>query len=350
MNYKPLGRTGLNVSAIGLGTMTWGEQNTEAQAHEQLSLAVDAGVNLIDTAEIYPVPPKPETAGRTEAYIGSWLKAQPSRRGKVVLATKAAGPARQAARPTHIRGGATSFTRANLEQAVNDSLRRLNTDVIDLYQLHWPDRSTNSFGQRGVTQLVQEDTVPIGETLQALDAIVRSGKVRHVGVSNETPWGLAQFLAASAQHDWVRVASIQNPYSLLNRSFEVGLSEFALREQVGLLAYSPLAFGALSGKYLAGLRPAGARLTLYERFARYNGEHVERVIAGYVRLFRAHGIDPAQGALAFVNQRPFVASTLIGATTTDQLRSNLASAELVLSAELLAAIDALHARHPDPAP
>lgn len=350
MKYRPLGRTGLQVSVIALGTMTWGEQNTEAEAHEQLDLALAAGVNLVDTAEMYPVPPRPETQGRTEQYIGSWLK-KTGGRDRIVLATKAAGPSRTAARPSHVRGGANSFTRRNLEHAVDDSLKRLQTDYIDLYQLHWPDRSTNFFGQRGYQHVQDEDTVPIEESLDALAGLVQAGKIRHVGVSNETPWGLGRFLQLADRDPALpRVASIQNPYSLLNRNFEIGLSEIAIREDAGLLAYSPLGFGVLSGKYLAGERPAGARITLFERFGRYKGETVERATYEYVSLFRRHGLDPAQAALAYVNSRDFLTSNIIGATTIEQLRSNLASIDLVLPDEVLAGIEAIHERIPSPAP
>ncbi|WP_028310892.1 NADP(H)-dependent aldo-keto reductase [Derxia gummosa] len=357
MKYRKLGRTGLDVSLICLGTMTWGEQNTEAEAHAQIGYALDNGVNFIDTAEMYPVPPRPETQGRTESYIGSWIAANRSRRDSFVLATKAAGPTRAPAgatkgpaRPSHIRGGRTNLTRANLEEALNDSLRRLQTDHVDLYQLHWPDRSTNFFGQLGYTHVPEEDTVPILETLEALDGLVKSGKVRHVGLSNETPWGVSQFLLHSQLAGLPRVASIQNPYSLLNRSFEVGLAEMSLREDVGLLAYSPLAFGVLSGKYLGGQKPAGARLSLFDRFQRYSSGNTEAAAYEYVKLFRQAGIDPAQGALAFVNSRGFVASNIIGATTMDQLRDNIASVDIELPPDLLAAIDAIHQRWPNPAP
>lgn len=348
MKYRPLGRTGLQVSVIGLGTMTWGEQNSEADAHAQLDEAVAAGVNLVDAAEMYPVPPRPETQGRTEAYIGTWLK-KAGGRDKVVLATKAAGPSRTAARPSHVRGGATSFTRQNLEHAVNDSLKRLQTDHIDLYQLHWPDRTTNTFGQRGYVHVKDEETVPIDETLDALAALVKAGKIRHFGVSNETPWGLNRFLNLADHRGLPRAASIQNPYSLLNRNFEIGLAEIAIREDVGLLAYSPLAFGVLSGKYLAGQSPAAGRLTRFERFARYKGEVIERATYEYVSLFRRHGLDPAQAALAFVNGREFLTSTLIGATTLAQLRSNLASIDLVLSPDVLNGIEQIHERISNPA-
>ncbi len=349
MQYRPLGRTGLNVSLIALGTMTWGEQNTEAQAHAQLDAALDAGINLIDTAEMYPVPPKPETAGRTEQYIGTWLQ-RSGRRNDIVLATKAAGPTRQAQRPSHIRGGRLNFNRVNLMEALHDSLRRLQTDHVDLYQLHWPDRSVNIFGQRDYVHVPDEDTVPLEETLRALEDMVASGKVRHIGVSNETPWGLCQFTALSHHLNLPRVASIQNAYSLVNRSFETGLSEVSLREDVGLLAYSPLAFGMLTGKYLHGALPPDARLTLFERFTRYKGDTTLQAVQAYVQLFRDHGLSPAQGALAFVNSRPFVTSNIIGATTLAQLQENIDSVNLLLSTEVLAGIEAIHQRFPNPAP
>ncbi len=349
MQYRPLGRTGIQVSAIALGTMTWGQQNTEAEAHEQLDVALDAGITLIDTAEMYPVPPRPDTQGRTEQYIGTWLK-RTGRRNDIVLATKAAGPSRQAMRPSHIRGGRLSFNKTNLFEAVNDSLQRLQTDHIDLYQLHWPDRSTNMFGQLGYVYVKDEDTVPIEETLSALQELVQSGKVRHVALSNETPWGVSRFLNAAEHLKLPRVVSIQNPYSLVNRTFEIGLAEMAIREDVGLLAYSPLAFGVLSGKYLAGQRPADGRITLFDRFTRYTNEPTEQAAYQYVKLFNRHGIDPAQGALAFVNSRDFVTSNIIGATSLAQLRSNIASLDVTRPQEVLDGIEAIHKRHPNPAP
>ncbi|MCQ4142949.1 NADP(H)-dependent aldo-keto reductase [Vogesella sp. AC12] len=350
MEFRPLGRSGIHVSLISLGTMTWGEQNSEADAHSQLDLALERGINLIDTAEMYPVPPRADTQGRTESHIGSWL-AKGGRRERIVLATKAAGPSSDPKRPGHIRDGKVHFDRANLTQALHDSLRRLQTDHVDLYQLHWPDRSTNYFGQLGYPW--QDDapgSVAIEETLRVLQDFVAAGKVRAIGVSNETPWGLAQFLALAERHDLPRVASIQNPYSLLNRSYEVGLAEFSHREQVGLLAYSPLAFGVLSGKYLDGAQPQGARLTLFDRFTRYTNPQAEAATARYVALARERGLSPAQLALAYVNSRPFVTSNIIGATTLAQLEENIASAELTLDAATLAAIDAIHQAIPNPAP
>jgi aryl-alcohol dehydrogenase-like predicted oxidoreductase len=341
---RPLGRTGVQVSVVGLGTMTWGEQNTEAQAHEQLDHALAEGVNLIDAAEMYPVPPKAETQGRTEQYIGTWLKARGTRE-RVILATKVTGPADM----PWLRGGPRQ-SRAQVRAALEASLRRLQTDCVDLYQVHWPDRSTNFFGKLGYEHKDDKDAVPIEETLEALVQLVQEGKVRHVGISNETPWGLSEYLRLARAHGWPRVCAIQNPYSLLNRSFEVGLAEFAHREDVGLLAYSPLAFGTLSGKYLDGARPPGGRLTLFSRFQRYTGERVERAVRAYVELARRHGLAPAQMALAYVYSRPFVTSALVGATTMAQLRENIAASRLVLPAEVIAGIENIHRDYSNPAP
>jgi aryl-alcohol dehydrogenase-like predicted oxidoreductase len=350
MEYRQLGHSDLKVSVISLGTMTWGEQNTEAEAHSQLDLALERGVNFIDTAEMYPVPPKPETQGRTEAYIGTWL-AKGGKRDKIVLASKAAGPASDPKRPGHIRDGRPHFDRKNLTQALEDSLKRLKTDYLDLYQLHWPDRNANYFGQLAYPwQPDAEGSTPIEETLAVLKEFVDAGKVRTIGLSNETPWGVAQFLNAAKNLGLPRVVSIQNPYSLLNRIYEIGLSEFSHREGVGLLAYSPLAFGVLSGKYLNGVRPAGARLTLFDRFTRYNSAQAEAATAEYVALARKHGLPPAQLALAFVNTRPFVTSNIIGATSIAQLEENLGSIDVQLSPAVLAEIEAIHQRQPNPAP
>ncbi len=349
MEYRPLGSTGLSVSVITLGTMTWGEQNTEADGHAQLDRAVDAGVNLVDVAEMYPVPPRAETQGETERIFGTWL-AKPGNRAKVLVATKAAGPVRMAHQPKHIRGGTTHLDRANLIQAVDDSLTRLQTDVIDLYQLHWPDRSTNTFGQLGYNAVNDPYTVPIEETLSVLQDIIKTGKIRHVGLSNETPWGFCHYMNLAATKGLPRMASIQNPYNLLNRTFEIGLSEVALRENAGLLAYSPLAFGVLSGKFLGGLKPANARLTLFSRFSRYNSPIGEQATYDYVKLARSHGLDPSQMALAFVNSRPFVTSNIIGATTIEQLEINLGSAHVSLSPEVLAGIEAIYGKYQSPCP
>lgn len=347
MRYRKLGHTDLHVSVFGLGTMTWGEQNTEADAHAQLDLALAHGVNLVDAAEMYPVPPRPETQGRTETYIGTWLK-KSGRRADVVLASKIVGRQRQAHNPGHIRGGVSRHDAANLASALESSLRRLQTDHLDLYQLHWPDRSTNTFSRREYPWVEDEEHVAIEETLTALAAHVKAGKIRHVGVSNETPWGLARFLRVADQLALPRVVSIQNSYSLLNRLYEVGLAEFSHREGVGLLAYSPLAAGVLSGKYLGGARPPGARMTLFNRWSRYNSDSAQAAVAAYVELARAHGLTPAQLALAFVQSRPFTTSALGGATTVAQLRENLGSVDAVLSPEVLARIEEIHARFPNP--
>lgn len=345
MEYRKLGRTDIDVSVICLGTMTWGEQNTEAEAHQQLDAAVTAGVNFVDTAEMYPVPPMAETYTLTEQYIGSWFK----RRGKrddIVLASKVASRADWL---EHVRGGQACLDRVNIEQALHGSLERLQTDYLDLYQLHWPDRNTNFFGELGYTH-ADGDSVPIEETLRVLADLVQAGKIRYVGLSNETPWGVMEFLRLAEQCGLPRVVSVQNPYGLLNRTFEVGLAEVAHREDCGLLAYSPLGFGVLSGKYLHGQQPADARVTLYERFSRYSNEQAVAATEAYVALAHEHGLDPAQMALAYVNSRPFVTSNIIGATNMTQLQSNLASVELKLSEDVLNGIEAVHQRQPNPAP
>ncbi|MBZ9540090.1 NADP(H)-dependent aldo-keto reductase [Modicisalibacter tunisiensis] len=343
MEYRPLGDTGLDVSRLCLGTMTFGEQNSEADAHQQLDRAVAFGINFIDTAEMYPVPPRAETQGLTEAYIGTWLKAR-GKRNDLIIATKAAGP-----RLSHIRGG-PRFTREHLHAAVDASLARLQTDYIDLYQLHWPDRSTNTFGKLGYAPDPDEEVTPLEETLAALKELVDAGKIRAIGLSNETPWGVMRCLHLAETQGLPRVASIQNPYSLLNRSFEVGLAEIAHRENVGLLAYSPLAFGVLSGKYLDGARPPQGRLTLFERFQRYTSDVAEKATRAYVDIARRHDLDPAQMALAFVNSRPFLTSNIIGATTLEQLESNLASESLSLDSTVLEEIEAVHRRISNPCP
>jgi aryl-alcohol dehydrogenase-like predicted oxidoreductase len=345
MLYRTLGNTTLKVSVICLGTMTFGEQNGEVEAHSQLDYAIDAGVNFIDTAEMYPVPPRAETQGRTESFIGSWLKKR-ARRDDLVLASKVSGPADWQA---YLRPGKVCLDRRNIEAALHASLKRLHTDYLDLYQVHWPDRDTNYFGKLGY-EPGSDHSVPIEETLTVLGDLVRSGKVRHVGVSNETPWGVMRYLDAAQRLGLPRIVSIQNPYSLLNRSFEIGLAEIADRERVGLLAYSPLGFGVLSGKYLDGARPANARLTLFERFQRYSSVQGQRATRAYVELARAHGLDPAQMALAFVNSRPFTTATIIGATTMAQLRSDIASIDVTLTPAVRAAIEAIHTDQPNPSP
>jgi len=345
MQYRRLGRTDLNVSLICLGTMTWGEQNTEAEAHQQLDAAVAAGVNFIDAAEMYPVPPKAETYGATEKYIGTWLK-QRKQREKVILATKVIGRSDF----SYVRDGSQCLDRKNIEAALNASLKRLQTDYIDLYQLHWPDRNTNYFGKLGYEHDPSDVPISIDETLTVLGDLVAAGKVRHIGLSNESPWGVMTFLRAAERLGLPRVASIQNPYCLLNRTFEVGLAEVAHHEDVGLLAYSPLGFGVLSGKYLNGARPADARLTLFTRFTRYNNPVAVAATQKYVELAQRYSLDPAQMALAYVNSRSFLTSTIIGATSLGQLRNNIASVDVTLSPEIVTAIETVHQGHPNPAP
>ena len=345
MQRRPLGETGMDVSAICLGTMTYGEQNTEAEAHQQLDRALDEGVNFIDTAEMYAVPSRAETQGLSEQHIGTWLASPHVARDQVIVATKVSGPGDMM---RHLRGGPRLDTR-HIRQAVDDSLRRLRTDYIDLYQVHWPERNTNFFGKLGYAGGDDAGAIPIEETCQVLLELVEAGKVRAIGISNETPWGMAEYLRLAREQGHPRVAAIQNPYNLLNRSFEIGLAEMAVRERCGLLAYSPLGFGTLSGKYLDGL-PEGSRLQRWDYFTRYNNPQAVDATARYVALARQHGLSPTQMALAFIRQQAFVTSVIIGATTMEQLEENLQSAKLVLSPELLDEIEAIHETHPNPAP
>jgi len=348
MKYSLVGNTDLKVSRICLGTMTWGEQNSEAEAHEQLDYAQSLDINFIDTAETYPVPPRAETYGTTESHIGTWLKKRQTR-DKIILATKVAGPGEIA---SHIRGG-PHLNRHHIRQALEGSLQRLQTDYIDIYQVHWPERSTNFFGKLGYTPTKIEENIQIEETLTALGEFVKEGKIRYVGVSNETPWGVMTYLKLAEQHGLPRIVTIQNPYCLLNRTYEIGLAEISHREQVGLLAYSPLAGGVLSGKYLNDARPAGARISLFSRFDRYiKSEYGIKATEAYVRLAIQHGLDPAQMALAYVNSRPFLTSTIIGATTMKQLKADIASIhlELDMDEEVLEGIEAIHQQYPNPCP
>jgi aryl-alcohol dehydrogenase (NADP+) len=346
MRYRQLGHSPLQVSEICLGTMTFGQQNTLSEAFEQLDYAVEHGINFIDTAEMYPVPARAETQGSTERYIGEWLQHQP--RHRLILATKITGPGR----PWHwIRGGSLSITRDNLRQAVAGSLKRLKTDYIDLYQIHWPDRYVPLFGGVAYDPSQERPTVPIAEQLQGLAELVQEGLVRYIGLSNETPWGVSKFCQVAEQLGLPKVVSIQNAYSLINRTFEMGLAEVCRHEQVGLLAYSPLGFGLLTGKYLGGVKPPGSRLALFEGFGqRYRKPNVEEAVAAYVQIARRHGLTPAQLALAFVRSRWFVTSTIIGATSLTQLKENLSCLDVELSPQLLAEIEAVHQRYPNPAP
>jgi aryl-alcohol dehydrogenase-like predicted oxidoreductase len=346
MQYRTLGNTNLEVSLICLGSMTWGEQNTEAEGHEQLDFAIGYGVNFIDTAELYSIPAKAETYGRTEEIIGSWLKARRNR-DKVIIASKIAGPGKGWI--DHIRNGESRFDRKNIEAALHNSLKRLQTDYLDLYQLHWPERSTNYFGRLGYTHS-EEDFTPIKETLTVLADYVREGKIRHIGLSNETPWGVMKFLQIADEMELPRIVSVQNPYSLLNRSFEVGLAEIAHREQVGLLAYSPLGFGVLSGKYLDGGGKPNDRLSRFPEYDRYSNREAVAATKEYVSLAREMGLSPSQMALAYVNSRSFLTSNIIGATSIGQLQENITSVDLQLSDDILERIEAIHKRYPIPSP
>jgi aryl-alcohol dehydrogenase-like predicted oxidoreductase len=344
MEYKKLGSSDLQVSTLCLGTMTFGEQNTEADAHAQLSMALAHGVNFIDTAEMYPVAPRAETQGSTERYIGTWLKQQ--QRDQLIVASKIAGPSRGFA---WIRNG-PHINRAHLHEAIDGSLRRLQTDYLDLYQIHWPDRYVPMFGGIAYDVNQEHPSEPIEKQLEALAELVKSGKVRYIGLSNETPWGVSEFTRLAKLHKLPCVVSIQNAYSLMNRSFEAGLAEVCHHQNVGLLAYSPLAFGHLSGKYLDDAKAQG-RITLFPNFGqRYAKTNVPAATQEYVRIARAAGLSPVQMALAFARSRWFTSSVILGATTLGQLKENLESAEMVLSADVLEQIEAVHKRYPNPAP
>ncbi|HRI93322.1 MAG TPA: NADP(H)-dependent aldo-keto reductase [Accumulibacter sp.] len=345
MNNRQLGNSALQVSEICLGTMTFGEQNSEREAHAQLDRAFAAGVNFIDTAEMYPVPPRAATYGRTEEIVGNWLAGQS--RQQVIVASKAAGPSRGL---NWIRGGELAFDLASLRAGVEASLRRLRTDYVDLYQLHWPARNQPMFGQWQYDPAKEHESTPILETLQALATLVREGKIRYFGLSNEHPWGVMEFVRLAREHDLPRPVSLQNAYSLLNRVYESGLAEVCQRESIGLLPYSPLAFGTLSGKYLVDANAAG-RITRFAGFGqRYTKFNVVPAVAAYADLARRHGLTPSQLALAFVYSRWFSASTIIGATSIAQLDENLGALAVHLSAPLLAEINELHLRYTNPAP
>lgn len=345
MNYTTLGQTGINVSKICLGTMTFGEQNTEAEGHEQLDYALDQGINFIDTAELYSVPPRAETTGSTERIIGTWINSRKNR-DKFILASKITGPSKM----TWIRD-ALVFNKEQLVKALEGSLQRLQTDYLDLYQLHWPERPTNYFGKRGY---VHNDSSKwednFLEILQVLDGFVKAGKIRHFGISNETPWGFMRYMQESEKHDLPRCQSIQNPYSLLNRLFEVGLAEISIREQAGLLAYSPMGFGMLSGKYHKGTASENSRINRYKNYSRYSSTQSMEATRQYLEIAEKHGLTLAQMSLAFVNTRPFLTANIIGATSMEQLKENIDSINIDLSEELLKEIEAVHNTIPDPAP
>ena len=346
MEYKKLGRTDIEVSKICLGTMTFGEQNTEAEGHEQLNYAIEQGVNFIDTAELYAVPSTAENNGATERIIGTWLKDRKDR-DKIIVATKITGPSPNL---TYIRKD-LNFSPASIRIAVEGSLKRLQTDYIDLYQLHWPERHANFFGQRGFkfspNDPWQDNCLNVLETMQEL---VNEGKIRYFGLSNETPWGTSRFLNLSEQHKLPRAVTIQNPYNLLNRLFEVGTAEIAIREQVGLIAYSPMAFGLLSGKYHKNTARPDARRHKYKVMARYDSDNCWNATAQYLAIAEKYGMTLAEMSLAFINDRPFVTSNIIGATSMEQLKENIGSAQLSLSKEVLKEIEAVHDKIPNPAP
>lgn len=344
MEYRKLGDSDLHVSALALGTMTFGEQNSEAEAHAQLDLACSRGVNFIDTAEMYPVPPGGETVHRTERYIGAWLKRQ--QRDKLIVATKIAGPSRGFA---WIRNG-PRINREHLNAAIDGSLKRLQTDYVDLYQIHWPDRYVPMFGSTSYDVAQERESTPIAEQLQVLAEWVKAGKVRHIGLSNETPWGVSEFVKCAGQLGLPKIISVQNAYHLMNRTFESGLAETCRHENVSLLAYSPLAFGWLTGKYLADPKAKG-RITLFPGFGqRYAKPNVPVAAKEYVRIAREAGLTPAAMALAFARTRWFTGSVILGATSVQQLQENLDSAKVVLSAEVLEKIEEVHKTHPNPAP
>ena len=344
-NPRPLGRSALVVPDVCLGTMTFGEQTAQQDAHAQLDYALAAGVNFIDTAEMYAVPPRAETCGASETIVGHWLKRQA--RDKILVATKVAGPSRNL---DWIRGGPLAMDRANIRAAIEGSLRRLQTDYIDLYQLHWPERNQAMFGQWQFDPDKERNCTPIREQLEALGELVREGKVRAIGLSNEHPWGMMQFLQLADELGLPRVACTQNAYSLLNRSFETGLAEVCFREQVGLLAYSPLAFGHLTGKYLDNPAAPG-RLSQWPAFGqRYSKPNVAPAVSAYAALARRHGLTPTQLALGFVRSRWFVSSTIIGASSLKQLEETLAATRTPIDAALLGEIDALHLQYTNPAP
>lgn len=348
MEMRKLGTSGMDVSLICLGTMTWGRQNSQAQAFEQMDYAAARGVNFFDTAEMYAVPPNKDTLGKTEEIIGNWFSARPGMREKIILATKITGP-----NPYfhYIREGKTRYDRAHILEALQGSLHRLKTDYIDLYQLHWPQRTVNNFYKLGYEHDPANDGTPIRETLEALQEFVKEGMIREIGLSNDTPWGVMECLRLSDNHHLPRVQSVQNSYSLLNRKDEVGLAEVYIRANCGLLAYSPLGGGTISGKYLDGKMPPGSRRAIDERPSnRYSNPRTDDATRAYIKLAQQHGLDVCQMALAFVNSRNFVTSNIIGATSINQLKSNIDSINIKLSADVINGINAIQYQNPNPAP
>ena len=346
MQYEVLPQIDEKVSKICLGTMTWGQQNNEREGHEQMDLALSKGVNFWDCAEMYPSPPDKDKQGDTERIIGTWF-AKTQQRDKVILASKMSPM-------SFLRDGNSRYNAKHISSAIDGNLQRLQTDYIDVYQLHWPERQSNFFGQRGYDSEMSaqslDDLTPFLETIQALNDEIKKGRIRAYGLSNDTAWGLMRYLWEADKNGLIVPITVQNPYSLLNRLYEVGMAEIAHRENVGLLAYSPLGFGVLSGKYLGGKKPAGARLTMYDRFQRYINEQALAATEQYAKIASDAGLDMAQMALAFVNSRPFVTSNIIGATSIEQLKSNIDSVNLTLSDDVLAAIEAVHTQQPNPSP
>ena len=333
-------------SKIFLGSMTFGGQNSFSDTTDQLDYAFDNGINFIDTAEMYPIPVNSKTQGSSEEYIGKWIKSHKNRKD-VILASKVTGPS---PRLSYIRDGVTKFNKKDIHNAIEGSLKRLCTDYIDLYQIHWPERTTNNFGKLNYEYCDEQEVTSILDTLQALNDLVKDGKVRHIGISNETPWGVSQYLKLSESHSLPKPLTIQNPYSLLNRSFEMGLSEISHRENIGLLAYSPLGFGVLTGKYLNGQMPKNSRRELFNGYDRYSNIQGELATYEYIKLAKESGLNPAQMALAFVINKPFVMSAIIGATTLEQLKNNIGSLDIKLSQDVIREIEAIHKKYPNPCP
>lgn len=347
MEYNLLPDTDIKISKICLGTMTWGEQNTEAEGHEQLDYATnERGINFIDTAEMYSVPAKAATQGSTEKIIGTWLQKR-NKRDDIILASKVAGPS---AGLPHI-GTGPKFNRENITNSLHNSLKRLQTDYIDLYQLHWPERPTNYFGALGYHHTSDDAVTDFKETLSVLQDFIQQGKIRHIGISNETPWGTMQFLNIAEKENLPKAVTIQNPYNLVNRTYEVGLAEIGIRENIGLMAYSPLAGGLLSEKYLAGQRPEGARFTLWPNyFNRYAHPNTMKAVEKYAALAKDNNLSLAQMSLAYINSRVFLTANIIGATTMQQLKENINSIDIVLSEDVLKEIEKIHLEFPNPAP
>ena len=345
MNYKKLGNTDINLSTICLGTMTWGEQNSQEEGFQQMDYALDQGVNFWDTAELYSIPPKAETFGHTEIIIGNWFK-KTKKRKQVILATKVCGPMR-----SYVRGGGNQYGVKNITEALEGSLKRLKTDYIDLYQLHWPERNTNMFGRLGYEHNDVGDWNKFEDILGNLKKFVDDGKIRHVGLSNETPWGTKKFLEVAKEKRLPRMMSVQNPYNLLNRTYEVGLAEISIRDQIGLLAYSPLAIGYLTGKYRNNQIPKKSRLDVDRDFwTRYNKPNAEKAVEAYYQIAKKNNIDMAQMSLKFCEIQPFVTSVIIGATTMEQLKTDIESVNVKLTDEIIKEINEVQKIYPNPCP